>query len=174
MTAFEKYADMAERLQPGVSCRSLVATSEQPVVGGKQTFVAAPISVSCYALLMAVIRLVLISLAAALAGCSAGSILIFAELNRMSLVALPFTCMMSLLLLMPFYAAAREAGVAVGGRYARLLVAGGVAGALFAGFMFLATDPFKGAAIGSSYGALTAICWITIHAATKRLAALMA
>lgn len=153
---------------------SLVATSEQPVVGGKRTFVAAPISVSCYALSMAVIRLVLISLAAALAGCSAGSILLFAELNRTSLVALPFTCMVSLLLLMPFYAAAREAGVALGGRYARLLVAGGVAGALFAGFIFLATNPLKGAAIGSSYGALTAICWITIHAATKRLATLIA
>jgi hypothetical protein len=123
---------------------------------------------------MAFIRVVLISLAAALAGCAAGSIVIFGELGRMSFVALPFTCMGSLLLLAPIYAAALEGGVAVGGRYARLLIAGGVAGGLLLGFISLATNPLEGAAMGSAYGVLTATCWVVVHAVTKRLTDAMA
>jgi Na+-transporting NADH:ubiquinone oxidoreductase subunit NqrB len=123
---------------------------------------------------MALIRIALISLAAALAGCAAGSILIFGELGRASFVALPFTCIGSLLLLAPLYAAARESGVAIGPRYARLLVAGTLVGGLMLGFVFVATDPLGGAAMGSAYGALTATCWTALHALTKRLTAFMA
>lgn len=118
---------------------------------------------------MTLIRLALISFMAAFAGCAAGSILIFGELGRASFVALPFTCMGAILLLAPIYAAAREDGVSVGIRYARVLVAGALAGGLMLGLISALTDPLRGAAIGAGYGVLTALCWIAIHAATKRV-----
>lgn len=110
-----------------------------------------------------------VSLFAALAGCAAGSIVLFHELQRSSFVALPFTCAGSLLLLAPLYASARENGVTIAQRYARLLIAGSGAGALILDFISLLINPAMGAGIGAAYGALTASCWIAIHGVTKRL-----
>jgi hypothetical protein len=118
---------------------------------------------------MAFIRLLLTSLLAALAGSAIGSVLLFGELSRGSFVTFPVTSAGSILLLSPLYAAAREGGVSVGGRYARLLIAGGVTGGLLLGFISHLTNPLKGTAIGAAYGVFTAICWVAVHATMKRL-----
>lgn len=118
---------------------------------------------------MAVLRIIFVSLIAGVTGCTAGSILLFNELSWPSMIPVPFTVAGSILLLAPSYAAAREDGATVNQRYARLLIIGCVAGGLMLGFISLMTNPLKAVGIGATYGALTALSWIAIHAATKRI-----
>lgn len=115
---------------------------------------------------MAVVRILLVSILAAVAACVAASLILFGYLNRWSFVPLIFALPGSVLLLAPGYAALKERGLPIMSRYLSLLALGAVAGALMLGFVSMLNA--EGALLGGFYGATTAASWIALHFASKR------
>lgn len=54
-------------------------------------------------------------------------------------------------------------------RYLRLLLVGAVGGAIMLAIISLGASPGEGALYGAAYGAITAICWIALHFATREI-----
>jgi hypothetical protein len=119
---------------------------------------------------VAILRILIVSLLAAVSACAAASLILFGFIERASFAPMIFTLMGSVFLLAPGYAAAREAGLPRPIRYALLLLIGAVAGALMLGVISLVTDPLQGALMGAFYGSTTAVCWIVLHFGGKKLA----
>lgn len=118
---------------------------------------------------MAFVRILFVSVLAAIAGCAVSSIILFGELARISFAPLVFTLMGSVFLLAPAYGAARQAGQSLARRYLRLLLVGAVGGAIMLAIMSLGTSPGEGALYGVVYGVITATCWIVAHFATRKI-----
>jgi hypothetical protein len=114
---------------------------------------------------MPVLRIALVSIFAAVAGCPLGTLILFGTVERASLIPLTFTLIGSLLLLAPSYAALKEQGMPLGGRYALLCGIGLVGGFLILGLISRGELWF--AAMGSFFGLTTALCWIALHALTR-------
>lgn len=114
---------------------------------------------------MAVLRIVFVSVLAAIAACAIASLILFGDVQRASFIPLMFALPGSLLLLSTAYAALAERGRPMVWRYAALTVVGAVGGGLMLGF--ISSGDSKYAAIGSLYGSTTAVCWIALHALTR-------
>ena len=114
------------------------------------------------------LRIVLVSVLAAVAACAVASLILFGNIERASFIPLMFALPGSLLLLATAYAALAEQGKSVGWRYAALIAIGVIGGGLM--LSFISSGDGKNTAIGSFYGLITALCWITLHALTRRWA----
>ena len=114
---------------------------------------------------LAFLRIVLVSILAAVAACAVTSMLLFGNIESASFFPLIFALPSSLLLLATTYAALAEKGRPILWRYAVLILVGVIGGGLMLGFISNG-DP-KSAATGSLYGVTTALCWILLHALTR-------
>ncbi|MFN3944977.1 MAG: hypothetical protein ACK4K7_08605 [Allosphingosinicella sp.] len=114
---------------------------------------------------MAFMRIVLVSVLAAVAACAVASLILFGNIEGASFAPLMFALPGSLLLLATAYAALAEQGRPLIWRYAALIAIGVVGGGLMLGF--ISSGDGKNTALGSFYGLTTALCWIALHALTR-------
>lgn len=114
---------------------------------------------------MALVRILLVSVMAAVAACVAASLILYGYVARVSFGPLIFTLLGSLLLLAPGYAALKERGMPVISRYLLLLPLGAVAGALMLGIISIGEA--RAALLGGFYGLTTAVFWIILHLASR-------
>ena len=115
---------------------------------------------------MAFLRILVVSLLASIAACMAGSLILYGYVDRGSYIALPFALLGSILLLAPGYAALKERGIPIVGRYLLLIPLGAVAGTLMLGFISM--GDVASVLVGGFYGATTAVLWIILHFISKR------
>lgn len=114
---------------------------------------------------MAFLRIMLVSILAAVAGCAIASLILFGNIERASFIPLMFALPGSLLLLATAYGTLAEQGRPMIWRYGALIAIGVVGGAMILGF--ISSGDGKNTAIGSFYGLTTALCWIVLHALTQ-------
>jgi hypothetical protein len=114
---------------------------------------------------MAVMRILLVSILAAIAACAVASLILFGNIERASFIPLMFALPGSLLLLATAYGALAEQGRPLIWRYAALVTIGVVGGGVMLGF--ISSGDGKNTAIGSFYGLTTAVCWIILHALSR-------
>ncbi|WP_165357518.1 hypothetical protein [Sphingosinicella sp. CPCC 101087] len=114
---------------------------------------------------MAFMRIVLVSVLAAVAACAVASLILFGSIERASFIPLMFAVPGSLLLLATADGALAEQGRPLIWRYAALVAIGVVGGGLMLGF--ISSGDGKNIAIGSFYGLTTALCWIALHVLTR-------
>lgn len=115
---------------------------------------------------MPILRLLLVSVLAAVSGCAAASLIFYGTIDRSSFIPLLFTVPSAILLLAPAYGGLKERGMPLLGRYLLVLLLGAIAGAMMLGFIFLHPE---GAMLGGGYGLVTAVCWIILHFASRRV-----
>ncbi|VVS99176.1 membrane hypothetical protein [Sphingomonas sp. EC-HK361] len=114
---------------------------------------------------MAFLRIMLVSILAAVAACAIASLILFGNIERASFIPLMFVLPGSLFLLATAYGALAEQGRPMIWRYAALIAIGVVGGGLMLGF--ISSGDGKNTAIGSFYGLTTALCWIVLHALAR-------
>ena len=114
---------------------------------------------------MALLRIVSVSIVAAVAACAIASLILFGNVERASFIPLMFALPGSLLLLATAYAALAERGRPMIWRYAALIMIGAIGGGLMLGFV--SSGDGKYTAMGSLYGLTTALCWVALHALTR-------
>ena len=118
---------------------------------------------------MPVVRILLVSVLAAVSACGAASLILYGSIDRWSFIPLLFTGLGSTLLLAPAYGALKERGMPLAGRYLLLLLLGAAAGAIILGFISIGN--LEGALLGGFYGVTTAACWIALHFTSNRVVA---
>jgi len=114
---------------------------------------------------MVFIRIMLVSILAAVAACAIASLILFGNIERASFFPLMFALPGSLLLLPTAYMALADQGRPLIWRYVALVAVGGVGGGVMLGVT--SGGDGKNAAIGAFYGLTTAVCWITLHALSR-------
>ncbi len=114
---------------------------------------------------MAVMRILLVSIFAAITGCAIASLILFGNIEQASFIPLMFALPGSLLLLATTYGALAEQGRPLIWRYTALVAVGVIGGGVMLGF--ISSGNGKNAAIGSFYGLTTAVCWIALHALSQ-------
>lgn len=114
---------------------------------------------------MPVMRILLVSILAAIAACAIASLILFENIERASFIPLMFALPGSLLLLATAYGALAEQGRPLIWRYAALVAIGVVGGGVMLGV--ISSGDGKNTAIGSFYGLTMAVCWIVLHALSR-------
>jgi len=112
------------------------------------------------------VRVLFVSVFAAILACAIGSLILYPTVERASFIPLVFTLMGSCLLLGPAYGALREAEMPPPGRYIVLLALGAVGGTIMLGVISINTYGLK---MGAFFGVITAVSWIILHFATRRV-----
>jgi len=109
-----------------------------------------------------------VSIIAAFVACAVTSLILFGSIDRSSFAPLGFAIPGSLFLLATAYAALKEAGRSLIWSYAALTIIGAAGGSLMLGFISI--GHLESTVIGGFYGLMTALCWIALHALTRKFA----